>query len=91
MTIPMRHAAGWHATAVDLPFLDEREQKVLGLRLGLDGGAPRSRLTVARLAHLDAAVVRRVEAVAVCKLHHPSASSFEPQVSELLAALARLP
>lgn len=91
MTFALNHQYQWESSPVDLPFLNERERTVIGLRLGLDRGVPRSRSAVARLAHLDASLVRRVEAVAACKLRHPSASAFEPQVSQLLSAIERLP
>ena len=81
----------WESSAVDLPFLTERERTVIGLRLGLDRGVPRSRAAVARLAHLDAPMVRRVEEVAACKLRHPSTSAFEPRVSQLLSSIESLP
>ena len=51
-----------------LGALDPRERHVLTLRLGLDGGEPRTRVEIARRLSVPRREVRRLEASALRKL-----------------------
>lgn len=57
-----------------LSTLTEREQKVLRLRFGLDGGRPRTLEEVGKEFHVTRERIRQIEAKALRKLRHPSKS-----------------
>ncbi len=57
-----------------LSTLTEREQKVLRLRFGLDGGRPRTLEEVGRQFNVTRERIRQIEAKALRKLRHPSRS-----------------
>ena len=55
-----------------LGMLNPREQRVLELRFGLDGGRPRTLDEVGKEFHVTRERVRQIEAKALSKLRHPS-------------------
>ncbi|MCU1485516.1 MAG: polymerase, sigma 70 subunit, RpoD subfamily [Actinomycetia bacterium] len=59
------------ALATVLARLSEREQRVLELRFGLSGGAPRTLEDVGREFSLTRERIRQIEAKALTKLRHP--------------------
>ena len=57
-----------------LEILTEREQRVLELRYGLKGGAPKTLEEVGAAFNVTRERVRQIEAKALRKLRHPSQS-----------------
>ena len=55
-----------------LKTLSEREEKVLGLRYGLDDGCPRTLEEVGKIFNVTRERIRQVEVKALRKLRHPS-------------------
>jgi RNA polymerase primary sigma factor len=66
-----------------LASLTERERRVLQLRFGLVGGAPRTLEDVGREFDLTRERIRQIEAKALTKLRHPSAP---PALRQLISA-----
>jgi RNA polymerase sigma factor (sigma-70 family) len=56
-------------------LLDEREQEVVRLRYGLEGGTPRTLSDVGKHFDLTRERIRQIEARAMSKLRHPSADT----------------
>ena len=65
-----------------LRALDDREQRIITMRFGLDGHAPAASGVIAATMHLSTERVRQIEARALSKLRHPS---VEPEARELVA------
>jgi RNA polymerase sigma factor (sigma-70 family) len=59
-----------------LSALDEREQRILSLRYGLDRGEPRTLEEVGEHLHLTRERIRQIEAKAMSKLRHPANPNF---------------
>jgi RNA polymerase primary sigma factor len=62
--------------------LDEREQRIITMRFGLDGRAPAASGAIAVALHISTERLRQIEARALSKLRHPS---VEPEARELIA------
>jgi RNA polymerase primary sigma factor len=58
--------------------LDDRERKILQLRFGLDRGEPRTLEEVGLLFGLTRERIRQIEARAMSKLRHPTATGWPP-------------
>lgn len=57
-----------------LKTLDDREEKVIRLRFGLDDGTPRTLEEVGKIFNITRERIRQIEAKALNKLRHPSRS-----------------
>jgi RNA polymerase sigma factor (sigma-70 family) len=58
-----------------LSALDEREQRIIELRFGLDRGEPRTLEEVGEHFNLTRERIRQIEARAMSKLRHPSSDT----------------
>jgi RNA polymerase primary sigma factor len=59
-----------------LSALDDREQRILSLRYGLDRGEPHTLEEVGEQLHLTRERIRQIEAKAMSKLRHPANPNF---------------
>ena len=59
-----------------LSALDDREQRILSLRYGLDRGEPHTLEEVGAQLHLTRERIRQIEAKAMSKLRHPANPNF---------------
>ncbi len=55
-----------------LSGLDQREQEIISLRYGLDGGAPRTLAAIGERFDLSRERIRQIETQALAKLRHPA-------------------